>query len=111
MDRILNAKSEDVREILEEASGTLVYKARKLAASKKLENTRANLSRIEDIVTYVIDYSHTTSTKPSTHYSTRHNGKSTLFLLQFSITSPGEPPGEPEPYAVRPTYGNPHSPT
>ncbi|MBQ48087.1 MAG: hypothetical protein CMP10_11660, partial [Zetaproteobacteria bacterium] len=50
VDRILNAKPEDIREILEEAAGTLIYKNRRLAAKKKLERTSENLSRIEDIV-------------------------------------------------------------
>jgi chromosome segregation protein len=50
VDRILNAKPEDVREILEEAAGTLVYKQRKLEAQKKLEETALNLSRVEDIL-------------------------------------------------------------
>lgn len=50
VDRILNAKPEDVREILEEAAGTLVYKHRKLEAQKKLEETGLNLSRVEDIL-------------------------------------------------------------
>jgi chromosome segregation protein len=34
VDRILNAKPEDVREILEEAAGTLIFKARRQAAQK-----------------------------------------------------------------------------
>jgi chromosome segregation protein len=50
VDRILNAKPEDVREIIEEAAGTLVYKKRKGEAQKKLEQTTLNLSRIEDIL-------------------------------------------------------------
>jgi chromosome segregation protein len=50
VDRILNAKPEDVREILEEAAGTMVYKKRKDEAQKKLEQTQLNLSRIEDIL-------------------------------------------------------------
>ncbi len=50
VDRILNAKPEDVREILEEAAGTMVFKNRRAAAIKKLETTQDNLSRIEDIV-------------------------------------------------------------
>jgi chromosome segregation protein len=50
VDRILNAKPEDVREILEEAAGTLVYKQRKIEAQKKLEETALNLSRVEDIL-------------------------------------------------------------
>ena len=51
VDRILNAKPEDVREILEEAAGTLVFKNRRTAANKKLDSAQENLSRIEDIVT------------------------------------------------------------
>ena len=51
VDRILNAKPEDVREILEEAAGTLVFKNRRTAANKKLDTAQENLSRIEDIVT------------------------------------------------------------
>ncbi len=50
VDRILNAKPEDVREILEEAAGTLVYKQRKIEAQKRLEETGLNLSRVEDIL-------------------------------------------------------------
>jgi chromosome segregation protein len=50
VDRILNAKPEDVREILEEAAGTLIYKQRKIEAQKKLEETNLNLSRVEDIL-------------------------------------------------------------
>jgi chromosome segregation protein len=50
VDRILNAKPEDVREILEEAAGTLVFKQRKIEAQKKLEETNLNLSRVEDIL-------------------------------------------------------------
>jgi chromosome segregation protein len=50
VDRILNAKPEDVREILEEAAGTLIFKARRQAAMKKLEGTNDNLKRIDDIL-------------------------------------------------------------
>jgi chromosome segregation protein len=50
VERILNAKPEDVREILEEAAGTLIYKQRKIEAQKKLEETSLNLSRVEDIL-------------------------------------------------------------
>ena len=50
VDRILNAKPEDVREILEEAAGTLIFKSRQQAAQKKLENTQENLKRIDDLL-------------------------------------------------------------
>ncbi len=50
VDRILNAKPEDVREILEEAAGTLVFKIRRQEAERRLESTAENLARIEDIL-------------------------------------------------------------
>jgi len=50
VDRILNAKPEDVREILEEAAGTLLFKQRRMEAQKKLEATQLNLSRVSDIL-------------------------------------------------------------
>lgn len=50
VDRILNARPEDVREILEEAAGTLVFKNRKNEAQKKLDSTLDNLSRVDDIL-------------------------------------------------------------
>lgn len=50
VERILNAKPEDVREILEEAAGTIIFRNRRDAAQKKLAMTNDHLSRIEDIV-------------------------------------------------------------
>jgi len=50
VDRILNAKPEEIRIILEEAAGTYVYKKRRDEAVKKLDQTQENLSRIEDLV-------------------------------------------------------------
>ena len=53
VDRILQAKPEQIREILEEAAGVLIFKQRKNETAKKLEKTTINLSRIEDLVTEV----------------------------------------------------------
>ncbi len=50
VDRILQAKPEELREIVEEASGTASYKKRRNDALKKLEDTRISLSRIDDIL-------------------------------------------------------------
>ncbi len=50
VERILNAKPEELREILEEAAGTLSFKKRRQEAEKKLEDTQTHLSRVEDIV-------------------------------------------------------------
>lgn len=51
VDEILSSRSEDRRQIFEEASGIMKYKVRKQEAEKKLELTRQNLERINDIVT------------------------------------------------------------
>ncbi len=53
VDRILNAKPEDLREILEEAAGTLIYRKRREEAQKRLEETNLNLSRVRDILSEV----------------------------------------------------------
>lgn len=50
VDEILSTKSEDRRHIFEEASGIMKYKVRKLEAEKKLELTKQNLLRINDII-------------------------------------------------------------
>lgn len=50
VDQIVLAKPEDRRFLLEEAAGVAKYKARKVAAERKMEATRENLVRIDDIV-------------------------------------------------------------
>lgn len=50
IDEILSSKSEDRRNIFEEASGIMKYKTRKGEAERKLEATKQNLLRIEDII-------------------------------------------------------------
>ena len=50
IDEILSAKSEDRRHIFEEAAGIVKYKTRKQEAEKRLDNTRQNLDRVEDII-------------------------------------------------------------
>jgi len=50
IDEILSAKSEDRRHIFEEASGIMKFKTRKIEAEKKLELTKQNLLRINDII-------------------------------------------------------------
>ncbi len=49
--RIVNARPQDRRTIIEEAAGITKFKAKKKAAEKKLEQTRQNLMRVSDIVT------------------------------------------------------------
>ncbi len=50
IDEILSNKSEDRRHVFEEASGIVKYKARKIESEKKLEQTKLNLLRINDII-------------------------------------------------------------
>jgi chromosome segregation protein len=50
IDEILSTRSEDRRDIFEEASGIMKYKMRKLETERKLELTRQNLLRINDII-------------------------------------------------------------
>ncbi len=50
IDEILSTKSEDRRMIFEEAAGIVKYKTRKEEAEKKLEKTKDNLLRINDII-------------------------------------------------------------
>ncbi len=53
IDEILSNKSEDRRHIFEEAAGIVKYRARKLESEKKLENTKLNLLRINDILSEI----------------------------------------------------------
>lgn len=53
IDEILSSKSEERRHIFEEAAGIVKYRTRKEEAEKKLESTKQNLVRINDIVTEI----------------------------------------------------------
>ena len=50
IDEILSNKSEDRRHIFEEAAGVVKYRTRKAESEKKLEHTKLNLLRINDIL-------------------------------------------------------------
>lgn len=53
IDEILSNKSEDRRHIFEEAAGIVKYRTRKAESEKKLEQTKLNLLRINDILSEV----------------------------------------------------------
>ena len=53
IDEILSNKSEDRREIFEEAAGIVKYRVRKVESEKKLEQTKLNLLRINDILSEI----------------------------------------------------------
>ena len=50
VEELVNSKPEDRRRIIEEAAGTSRFKSRRLAAERKMERTRQNLLRVNDIV-------------------------------------------------------------
>ena len=53
IDEILSNKSEDRRHIFEEAAGIVKYRTRKQEKEKKMEQTKLNLLRINDILTEI----------------------------------------------------------
>ena len=53
IDEILSNKSEDRRAIFEEAAGIVKYRVRKNESEKKLEQTKVNLLRINDILSEI----------------------------------------------------------
>lgn len=53
VDQILSAKPQDRRFLFEEAAGIMKYKARRQEALSKLESTRQNQLRVNDIITEV----------------------------------------------------------
>ncbi len=52
---IVEARVEERRTIIEEAAGVLKYKMRKKEATRKLESTSDNLSRVQDIIFEIED--------------------------------------------------------
>src|SRR5262245_32829337 len=50
VEQIVNAKPEDLRLFLEEAAGITRFRSRKLAAERKMERTRDNLVRVNDVL-------------------------------------------------------------
>lgn len=50
IDKILNGRPEERRELFDEAAGIVKFKRRKAAAQKKLEDEKQNLTRINDIL-------------------------------------------------------------
>ncbi len=53
IDEILSNKSDERRKVFEEAAGIVKYRARKEESEKKLEQTKLNLLRINDIITEI----------------------------------------------------------
>ena len=53
MDNILNSKPQDRRFLIEEVAGVMKYKVRKQEATNKLELSKGNLQRLQDIIAEV----------------------------------------------------------
>ena len=53
MNSILNSKPQERRFIIEEAAGVMKYKVRKAEALQKLESSKSNLQRLQDIINEV----------------------------------------------------------
>src|SRR2546421_11594454 len=50
LDSVLTARPEDRRSVIEEAAGVLKYRRRKEKAERRLQNTEANLLRLQDLL-------------------------------------------------------------
>ena len=50
VEALINAKAQDIRTLVEEAAGVSLYRSRRVAAERKLERTRENLSRVADLL-------------------------------------------------------------
>src|SRR6266404_3202837 len=50
VDQLINAKPEELRLFIEEAAGTTRFRSRKVAAERKMERTRENLLRVQDML-------------------------------------------------------------
>ena len=50
VEQIVNAKPEDLRLFLEEAAGVTRFRSRRIAAERKMERTRDNLVRVNDVL-------------------------------------------------------------
>ena len=50
VDHLINAKPEEIRALVDEAAGVSLYRSRRLAAERKMERTRDNLSRVVDLL-------------------------------------------------------------
>jgi chromosome segregation protein len=50
VEQLINSKPEDRRLFIEEAGGTTLYRSRRIAAERKIERTRENLLRVNDVL-------------------------------------------------------------
>ncbi|MEG1581600.1 MAG: chromosome segregation protein SMC [Clostridia bacterium] len=84
IDEILSAKPEDRRMVFEEAAGISKFKSRKVDAERKLERTRDNLMRINDII-FELEKQITPLTKQSENAKKYLELKEILKTLEVNI--------------------------
>ncbi|MFQ5666412.1 MAG: chromosome segregation protein SMC [Candidatus Binatia bacterium] len=84
VEQLINAKPEDRRLFIEEAAGTTLYRSRKVAAERKMERTRDNLLRVEDVLREVdrqIQYLHRMAKKAEQYRSLQNEIRELDVLL------------------------------
>ncbi|MGK4301812.1 hypothetical protein, partial [Klebsiella pneumoniae] len=50
VEQLVSAKPEEMRLFIEEAAGTTRFRARRVSAERKMERTRENLHRVQDVL-------------------------------------------------------------
>ncbi|HVM95475.1 MAG TPA: chromosome segregation protein SMC, partial [Candidatus Acidoferrales bacterium] len=78
VEQLINAKPEDRRLFIEEAAGTTLYRSRKLAAERKMERTRENLLRVNDVLRELdrqIQYLHRLAKKAEQYRTLREEAR------------------------------------
>ncbi|MBI3783642.1 MAG: AAA family ATPase, partial [Deltaproteobacteria bacterium] len=78
VEQLINAKPEDRRLFIEEAAGTTLYRSRKLAAERKMERTRENLLRVNDVLRELdrqIQYLHRLAKKAEQYRNLREEAR------------------------------------
>ncbi len=87
IDEILSNKSDERRHIFEEASGIVKYRYRKEESEKKIEKTKLNLQRVNDILSEIElnIFSLEEQSDKAKHYLNLRDELKTLEILNFSF--------------------------
>ncbi|WP_028273049.1 chromosome segregation protein SMC [Atopococcus tabaci] len=86
VEAVFNSKPEDRRAIFEEAAGVLKYKNRKKKAEQKLEETKENLDRVQDIL-YELEHQLEPLERESSIAKAYLDQKNELTQLDIAVTS------------------------
>ncbi len=88
--RLIEAKPEERRQFIEEAAGIMKYKSRKESALRKMESTRRNITRLNDIISEVKTQLNSTSRqakKAERFKSLKKNIKESKLALSSQVYS------------------------